>query len=137
MPHNPGQINFKFPLRAHNRGFFAGNDTTLAAVREDIKILLLTRKGERVINSGIGTNIAAYGGELFRQINKAEMRLRITNEIRSVLGEWMPHVNLTKVTVITDDDDPSLKPNDILIKMDYELTRAETANDSIQLRISG
>ena len=51
-------INLKFPLRAYRKGFFEMNNTTRAAIREDIKILLLTKKGERVVNSSIGTNIS-------------------------------------------------------------------------------
>ena len=34
-----GSINFKFPLKSANRGFFQGNQTTILAVREDIKRL--------------------------------------------------------------------------------------------------
>ena len=58
-------INLKFPLRSYRRGFFEMNTTTLAAIREDIKILLLTKKGERLINTDIGTNIPILAGQLF------------------------------------------------------------------------
>lgn len=129
-------INLQFPLRKYNKGFFQGNDTTLEAVREDIKILLLTRKGERLINTGIGTNIAVYAGELFRQINKTEMKARIASEIRAALETWMPHINLIGLQVLTIDEDPNLRDNDMVVKMDYKLTSAEAANDSIQLRMS-
>ena len=36
-------INFKWPLNAHLRGFFDGNTTTIGAVRENIKVLLLIK----------------------------------------------------------------------------------------------
>ena len=39
-------INMKFPLKSFKRGFFEGNTDTLAAVRENIKTLLLTTKGK-------------------------------------------------------------------------------------------
>ena len=52
-----GTINYSFPLRKFRQGFFEGNQDTIRAVRENIKILLMTKKGERVINGGIGTNI--------------------------------------------------------------------------------
>ena len=65
-------INLKFPLRAFRKGFFEMNNTTVDAVREDIKILLLTKKGERVVNPTIGTNIPILLGELFEPIKKVE-----------------------------------------------------------------
>ena len=57
-------INFKFPLKSANRGFFQGNKTTIGAIREDIKILLMTVKGERVMHKNMGTNIPILAGQL-------------------------------------------------------------------------
>ena len=50
-----GSINFKFPLKSFKQGFFQGNQTTKSAVREDIKVLLMTVKGERVMDKNMGT----------------------------------------------------------------------------------
>ena len=44
---DPTNINFKFPLRAYNNGFFQSNTTLGSAIKEDIKTLILTSKGER------------------------------------------------------------------------------------------
>ena len=57
-------INFKFPLKSYRRGFFQGNTDTISAVRENIKILLLTQKGERVMHGEMGTNILYSQGQL-------------------------------------------------------------------------
>jgi len=135
----PG-INFQFPLRSENSGFFSQNQTTIAAIREDIKTLLLTSKGERIIHSDLGTNISIFSGELFEQINPAEMKTRLTNEIKVTLEQWMPHIKLTTLEVIIEDD-PSdnigISRNDLLIKMNYTITDADKFTDSIQLRITG
>ena len=50
-------INLKFPLKSYRRGFFQGNTDTISAVRENIKVLLLTTKGERVMHAELGTRI--------------------------------------------------------------------------------
>lgn len=137
---NEKGINVKFPLRAYRKGFFESNTTTLDAVREDIKILLLTRKGERVINPDIGTNISIFAGELFEQIDKKTMELRVKNEIVDALSKWMPHVKLTSLNIFKKDDDNvkarNLRDNDILISMEYVLVNAEALGDSVQLVIS-
>ena len=132
-------INLQFPLHAYRKGFFETNNTTIEAVREDIKVLLLTRKGERIINSSIGTNLPVFAGELFENIDKGPMKLKIKNEIESALSTWMPHVRLAGLELITDEDSKGrgLRPNDLLILMDYVLTNAEALKDSVQLTISG
>ena len=129
-------VNLKFPLRSFRKGFFEMNNTTLDAVREDIKILLLTKKGERVVSPNIGTNIPILLGEIFEPVKKSEMETRIGAEIRSALETWMPFVTMTNIEVFTVDDAPigtNIKENDILVRMDYLLNDAGGINDSIQL----
>ena len=115
-------INLKFPLRSYRRGFFEMNNTTTAAVRENIKTLLMTTKGERVVNPSIGTNIPTLMGQLFEQIEPGEMEATIGAEITTALATWMPEVEMVGITVYTQDTLPggtTLNPNDILLRMDY------------------
>ena len=129
-------VNLKFPLRSYRKGFFEMNNTTIDAVKEDIKILLLTKKGERVVNPSIGTNIPILLGELFEPIEKKEMEARIGAEIRSALETWMPYVTMDGIEVFSAVDAPygtNLNENDILVRMDYTLQNAGGISDSIQL----
>tara|TARA_R100000234_G_C4984787_1_gene172684 strand:+ start:911 stop:1330 length:420 start_codon:yes stop_codon:yes gene_type:complete len=130
-------INLKFPLRSYRKGFFEMNNTTMDAVREDIKILLLTKKGERVVNPTIGTNIPILLGELFEPIEKNEMESRIGAEIKSALETWMPYVTLEAIEIFTTDNPPpagtNVRENDILVDMKYILQDAGGLRDSIQL----
>ena len=115
-------INLKFPLRSYRRGFFEMNNTTTAAVRENIKTLLMTAKGERVVNPSIGTNIPTLMGQLFEQIEPGEMEAQIGAEVTSALATWMPEVQMVGIAVYTQDTVPggtALNPNDILVRMDY------------------
>ena len=129
-------VNLKFPLRSYRKGFFEMNNTTIDAVREDIKILLLTKKGERVVNPNIGTNIPILLGELFEPIKKEEMEARIGAEIRSALDTWMPYVTMDEIEIFTSDNPPrgtNVNENDILVRMIYTLQNAGGIRDSIQL----
>ena len=115
-------INLKFPLRSYRKGFFEMNDTTIAAVRENIKTLLMTVKGERVVNPDIGTNIPTLMGQLFEQIDTGEMEAKLGAEITTALETWMPEVKMIGITVYTQDTVPfgtALNPNDVLIRMNY------------------
>jgi phage baseplate assembly protein W len=115
-------INLKFPLRSYRRGFFEMNNTTTAAVRENIKTLLMTVKGERVVNPSIGTNIPTLMGQLFEQIEPGEMEATIGAEVTTALATWMPEVQMVGIDVYTQDNLPggtSLNPTDILVRMSY------------------
>lgn len=132
---SPG-INFKFPLRSYNNGYFEQNQTTLEAVKEDIKTLLLTKKGERLIHADLGTNISIFEGALWEQFNRQELETRLTSEIQDALEKWMPFVTLQSLQVNTRDDDPNLDYNEFVVLMNYILTDASAAQDSIQIRIT-
>ena len=125
-------INLKFPLRSYRRGFFEMNNTTIAAVRENIKTLLMTVKGERVVNPSIGTNIPTLMGQLFEQIEPGEMEAQLGSEISTALAQWMPEVEMTGITVYTQDNAPmgtALNPNDILVRMEYVYSGIPNAID--------
>ena len=66
-------INFKWPLTSFRRGLFEGNRDTKAAVREDIKTLLMTAKGERVMHKELGTSLPILSGLLFEPIDRIEL----------------------------------------------------------------
>ncbi len=130
-------INLRFPLRAENRGLFATNKTTLDSIKENIKILLLTSKGERVINPDIGTNVPILSGQLFEQINKVELETRMTAEVSNAFKNWIKNATFSGLEIFTQDEDTSLKKNDVRVKIYYQLVNNESVNDSITLRISG
>ena len=116
-------INLKFPLRSYRQGFFEMNNTTNAAIKENIKTLLLTVKGERVVHPNIGTNIPTLMGQLFEPMKPREMEAKIGAEITTALEIWMPEVTMTSINIYTQDTVPfgtALNPNDILVRMEYE-----------------
>ena len=116
-------INLKFPLRSYRQGFFEMNNTTNAAIKENIKTRLLTVKGERVVQPNIGTNIPTLMGQLFEPMKPREMEAKIGAEITTALEIWMPEVTMTSINIYTQDTVPfgtALNPNDILVRMEYE-----------------
>ena len=112
-------VNFKFPLRSENQGFFQSNKTTIAAVREDIKTLLMTVKGERVMHKEMGTNIPVLTGQLFEPIHKVELLEKIRSEISIAIENYLPFISLQDVVLLTSEDDDSLKTNQVRVSMAY------------------
>ena len=126
----------KFPLTFGRDGAFTSNKTTIAAVREDLKTLLLTVPGERRINTGLGTNLSSIGSMLFENVNESEIRAFVLSEIEGATERWMPHVKLLDVVVTSGLSNRNLKENEVLINIIYSLVNAETFKDSIQIRVT-
>ena len=133
---DPTNINFKFPLKAFQHGFFESNTTVSSAIKEDIKTLILTSKGERVIQSDIGTNIPTLAGQVFENIDIEEMQMLIETEIREAIQKWMPFVNILSIIVKDQEMDNSLLLNQIRVSMAYTVDSANV-QDTIGFTISG
>ena len=129
-------INLKFPLKSYRRGFFQGNTDTLSAVRENIKILLLTLKGERVMHAEMGTNIPVLQGQLFEPISRDETFENIRLEIETAIQSYLPYIRVLNIKMITQDEEPTLGNNKIRISMTYAISDQSALADTINLTLN-
>ena len=129
-------INLKFPLKSYRRGFFQGNTDTISAVRENIKTLLLTRKGERVMHANLGTSIPVLQGQLFEPVNKDETFENIRLEIESAIKQYLSYIRVINIKMITQDEEPELGNNKIRISMDYTITDQSAIVDTINIGVN-
>lgn len=100
-------------------GYFASTKTTIDAVKEDIKMLLLTQQGERVMQPGLGMNIRRF---LFEQITEDSV-IEIENDIVASFSKWLPFVSLNDIKVDISDQDRNQ------IKIDIKFNIANAPND--------
>ena len=129
-------INLKFPLKSYRRGFFQGNTDTLSAVRENIKILLLTLKGERVMHAEMGTNIPVLQGQLFEPISRDETFENIRLEIETAIQSYLPYIRVLNIRMITQEEEPILGNNKIRISMTYAISDQSALSDTINLTLN-
>ena len=133
---DPTNINFKFPLKSFQRGFFESNTTVSSAIKEDIKVLIMTSKGERMMEPDMGTNIPTLAGQVFENIDIEEMQMLIETEIREAIQRWMPFINVANIVVKDSEMDNSLKINQIRVSMRYTVSNTRS-QDTIGFLISG
>tara|TARA_Y100001938_G_scaffold103559_1_gene141340 strand:- start:479 stop:1012 length:534 start_codon:yes stop_codon:yes gene_type:complete len=129
-------INYKFPLRSFRRGFFEGNTDTISAVRENIKTLLLTLKGERINDANLGTNIPVLQGQLFEPITREETFENIRLEIETAIARYLPYIRITNIRMITQEEEPILGNNKIRVNMTYVITDQQAMVDNINLTLN-
>mgnify|MGYP003344206934 FL=1 len=88
-------IGVTLPFVRGNSGFFAQSYQTLDQVKSNIKNLLLTRKGERVMHPDFGTGLH----ELLFSQNTDDLETKIQNTIESAIGYWLPYVTIEEINV--------------------------------------
>ena len=129
-------INFKFPLKSYRRGFFQGNTDTISAVRENIKTLLLTTKGERVMHGELGTQIPVLQGQLFEPISRDETFENIRLEIETAIQTYLPYIRILNISMITQDEEPILGNNKIRISMSYAISDQSALVDNVDITLN-
>lgn len=93
---NDFALGLSLPITNSNGGYFSQNFTTVEQAKSNIKNLLMTRKGERVMHPNFGSGLHEV---LFEQLDDIEFEERILTEIESAIQTWIPYVTLGEVEV--------------------------------------
>ena len=103
-------------------GYFATTKTTIESVKNNIRLLLQTQKGERVFQPNLGMNIRRF---LFEQITE-DTQVQIENDIVDTFATWLPFVDLREIDIDTGRQDQ----NQINIKIVFNIKRAPNTIES-------
>ena len=114
-------VGLEMPLgrQPNGDGYFASTKTTIDAVKEDIKMLLLTQQGERLFQPLLGMNIRRF---LFEQITENTV-IEIENDIVGTFSRWLPFVQLNDINIDINEQDQNR------IKIDVKFNIANAPND--------
>ena len=53
-------VDLPFRKSEGSEGYFASTSTTIEAIRNNVKLLLLTRKGERIFHPNLGVDLSKF-----------------------------------------------------------------------------
>ena len=123
------RIGLKLPFNRGRSGLFPQTETTLEQAGSNIKNLLLTAKGERVMQPDFGSRLREL---LFEQYTE-DLSSRIQSEIQEAISTWLPYINISNVNIIQSDEDPNTTNVSIDFALNYEPDRFE----SITLNFEG
>ena len=113
-------------------GYFASTNTTIEAVKNNIKNLLKTHKGERLMHPNLGLNLKSY---LFEQFTN-DLRDRIEQDIVESFRFWLPFVNITKLEIYMDDSYDNVGKNKMSIDLSFNITKDPNTLESVQLYVT-
>ena len=125
-------VGIDYPFHKSNGvdGWFASTDTTIKAVKNNIKMLLNTNKGERLMQPGLGINLRKF---LFEQFTD-ESRLTVQNEIYDTFRTWLPFVEIKELDINMNATD-AIGKNEMSIFITFNITRDPSTLESIHVEI--
>ena len=103
----PLSIIFPIEMNSETNAGIAGhpNDDTTTAIKQNMKMLLLTRKGEYVFDPNFGVGLHDY---LFENDVTISAPL-IEGQIRSQTATYMPYVQIDGINIQLESDYQCLK----------------------------
>lgn len=117
-------LGLTLPLERGNSGYFAQGRDIITQVKSNLTNLILTKKGERLLQPNFGCDVHKLIFQPITNDNLAEIRSSIESSIRS----WMPFVKIVNVDIRRDDS-----RNSIYATLVFSVTSGVTITDSITL----
>jgi len=88
------------PIRRGDVGFFEQAFTSFEQAKSNLKNLLLTKKGERIMQPNFGTGLQSL---LFEQMTPSLERDLEDTIVKSV-GYWLPYISVKDIEVVMTDE---------------------------------
>lgn len=87
------------PVQRGDTGYFRQGFESYEQAKSNLKNLLLTRKGERIMQPEFGSGLHEL---LFEQATD-ELEQRLQETIESTVGYWLPYINIEEVDIEMSD----------------------------------
>ena len=128
-------IGLDLPFRKSDgvEGWFASTTTTIEAVKNNIRNLLSTHKGERYLQPNIGLNLRKFQFEQFTD----ELRLQVENDILDTFEFWLPFIQVRDLQVKMSESGAGTGKNTLVINVVFNITRDPNTLESVQVEIGG
>lgn len=114
----PIGLTLPFAQTTGSVGFFEFTSDEFSAIRQNLKSLLVTNWGERVMHYNFGCNLREF---LFEPIRNGSLKERIADRIISQVATWIPFVSIEELNVIFSDEDQSLPEQSIGLRIVFKI----------------
>jgi len=103
-------------------GPYKMNKTLEDVAEQNLKMIVLTSPGERVMNPAFGVGIRNYLFELDSPFAVSDIQTRIKSQVRS----YAPYIGLKKVDINIDSDNGTL-----FVRINYRLPNRTTVSELV------
>tara|TARA_X000001382_G_scaffold106423_1_gene81813 strand:+ start:26 stop:514 length:489 start_codon:yes stop_codon:yes gene_type:complete len=125
------KVGIDLPIRRDDikAGWFASTTTTIEAVKNNIRNLLNTNQGERLMQPTLGLNLKRM---LFEQIDE-ESIIGIQDSILDSFNFWLPFVQVKDIQIETSEENQFIGTNEIRVKIIFNIIQDPNTLDSVTL----
>jgi phage baseplate assembly protein W len=123
------KVGIDLPIRRGDEkdGWMASTSTTIDAVKNNIRNLLKTNQGERLMQPNLGTNLRRL---LFEQI-EGETLVSVQNQILDTMEIWLPFVEVRDIRIVNDDS--RTDANQIVVSILFNIKQDPNTVDSVSI----
>lgn len=89
------------PVRRGETGYFEQAFQSFEQAKSNLLNLLLTKKGERIMQPDFGTGLDSL---LFEQLTDVEFEERLQDTITESVNFWLPYINIDEIEVLMTDE---------------------------------
>ncbi len=112
-------------------GIFSVNFTTLNQAKDNLKNLILTRKGERLMQPEFGCDVWKV---LFEPLDGEAVERVIENTIVEAVSIWLPYLNID--TIVFDYDENDIDNHRIILDIKFSLVSNPNLSETIQINVN-
>jgi phage baseplate assembly protein W len=117
---------------SNSNGIFSVNYTTISQAKQNLQNLILTRKGERIMQPEFGCDIYKI---LFEPIITDDaFENKISNTINEAVNSWLPYINIDRINYFFDDEE--IDKHTINIELLFSLKSNSKISDSVQINVN-
>lgn len=124
------RYGFSFPLMNRGGGYLK-KATGIELIKNNLRQLLLTNRGERVMLPDFGTNIRQY---LMEPLDQALLS-QIKREILESVTKYATNVKLTKLLILPSDSVSNSGGNHIYIKAYFQIPEEQDINFEVKVEL--
>ena len=100
----PIGVTYPFALSTGSLGYLEPTSDVVEALRSNVRSLLVTNHGERVMHADFGANLREF---LFEPKGNS-LRAAVANRIQSQMSKWLPFLSVVGLFIQFSEDDPSI-----------------------------
>jgi phage baseplate assembly protein W len=117
--------------RSITNGIFPVNFTTISQAKDNLVNLIMTKKGERLMQPEFGCDIWNL---IFQPIVDEDVQIQVENAIADAVNNWLPYITITNIFINLDDE---LKDtNSINISLGFALSSNTNITDSVTITLN-
>lgn len=134
--HEEIKVNFSpiLPLKlsSNKSELFVMNTTLADAAHDNLKNLILTNRGERVMEPDFGANLKAILTEFGTNGFEGEVMTRI----KTATSKYLPYVSLSKMKLSKLDSPPASGLVVVALEIEYSIPQANLLNQQITVTLN-